>query len=77
MPLYYILYFENVYTNICLRLNFLQVFWTFMDGSLPYLKYSYRKFRARYTLYFIHAPSVRNLEKYQNYFLFFQEEEEK
>ncbi|KAL0700643.1 hypothetical protein Bca4012_056765 [Brassica carinata] len=24
-----------------------KVFWTFMDGSLPYLKYSYRKFRAR------------------------------
>ncbi|CAH8331501.1 unnamed protein product [Eruca vesicaria subsp. sativa] len=30
------------------RLIISQVFWTFMDGSLPYLKYSYRKFRARY-----------------------------
>ncbi|KAL0807652.1 hypothetical protein Bca101_100144 [Brassica carinata] len=37
--------FEDFSTYICLR--FLQVFWTLMDGSLPYLKYSYRKFRAR------------------------------
>ncbi|KAG5380903.1 hypothetical protein IGI04_028745 [Brassica rapa subsp. trilocularis] len=29
------------------RLIISQVFWTLMDGSLPYLKYSYRKFRAR------------------------------
>ncbi|KAF8089371.1 hypothetical protein N665_0508s0018 [Sinapis alba] len=29
------------------RLIISQVFCTFMDGSLPYLKYSYRKFRAR------------------------------
>ncbi|XP_009105583.1 anoctamin-like protein At1g73020 [Brassica rapa] len=47
---YHVLLHRNFTTLrqvLLLRLIISQVFWTFMDGSLSYLKYSYRKFRAR------------------------------
>ncbi|KAH0920035.1 hypothetical protein HID58_027695 [Brassica napus] len=58
--LYFMQTYIGIFYHVLLHRNFMtlrqvliqrliisQVFWTLMDGSLPYLKYSYRKFRAR------------------------------
>ncbi|XP_010540070.1 PREDICTED: anoctamin-like protein At1g73020 [Tarenaya hassleriana] len=39
--------FKTLRQVLIQRLIISQVFWTLMDGSLPYLKYSYRKYRVR------------------------------
>ncbi|AAD55649.1 Hypothetical protein [Arabidopsis thaliana] len=58
--LYFMQTYIGIFYHVLLHRNFMtlrqvliqrliisQVFWTLMDGSLPYLKYSYRKYRAR------------------------------